>query len=76
MLGPAIVDREQRRIDESLFKPGAALALIEAIKKTYPEVYALLATAEGDEQEVDEEDAEVSSPDLPATADEAVPGGA
>lgn len=58
VLGNVIVRHEERRIDESLFRPGAAVTLLEALRKAYPELVASLATAGAEGQAADNEDEE------------------
>lgn len=67
VLGPAIVKRDERRVDEALFRPGAAHLLIDALKKWYPDVYSSVESADADvEDDVDEEDeAPTSDPGAP-----------
>lgn len=62
LLGTAIIKRDEQRIEESLFKPGNAPALVDALKKAYADIFTSLAAAESeaaataDEQADDESD--------------------
>ncbi len=59
ILGPSLVQRERRRIDDSLFRPGREDDLIKALLAPTPDLETTAtATASEDEPSVDEEDEE------------------